>query len=92
MINLSKCFLTELLYVLKIVIWVNKMLQRRPNLHSQASKEFVGHYATAKKKLPKSSDVTMIETFREECYIKSRSLILCFSPRIKIFTMTSYCT
>ena len=32
MINLSKCFLTELLYVLKIVIWVNKILKRRPNL------------------------------------------------------------
>lgn len=54
MINLSKCFLTELLYVLKIVIWVNKMLKRRPNLHSQASKEFVGHYATAKKSSPKA--------------------------------------
>lgn len=30
----------------------------------------------AKKSSPKSSDVTMIETFREERYIKSRPLIL----------------
>lgn len=80
-----------------------KMLKRRPNLPSQASEELVSHYAVAKKSSPKSSDVTMIETFREERYIKSRPLILGldiiardptqrFSPRIKIFTMTSYCT
>lgn len=54
MINLSKCFLRELLYVLRIVIRVKKkMLKRRPNLPSQASEELVSHYAVAKKKLPK---------------------------------------
>lgn len=52
------------------------MLKRRPNLPSQASEELVSHYAVAKKSSPKSSDVTMIGTFRVEHYIKSRPLIL----------------
>lgn len=34
-----------------------KMLKRRPNLPSQASKELVSHYAVAKKKAPQKAEM-----------------------------------